>query len=306
MELNCTDLSFQAVAVIERDKNGDVLVVWCYPTLGSSIKSVSINRSGLKESINPPCRSIFSRFGSVWLYQIVAADVDQSAVQNIVSFCILVVSNRYYPEKYGTACKCLAEIYHLTGSTVQLLDAWMQFLEAYPVERYDLTLFKKLDPFRFFSIKDVINSFKDDAVYIWSTGTMKKRIALYNERLSSCLRLIPVLYLFAFCMQGWNNMRPYVTFSEEEIHDLKLTGTYLAGFTDPKIKERRDLYDLLIYDKEVIVISESRDFSAERFFRQHLFEYLQDAVQREEITSMGILEKMREITSTFLSCPSRF
>ena len=41
-------------------------------------------------------------------------------------------------------------------------------------------------------------------------------------------------------------MRPYVTLSEKEVEDLTTTGIYVAGFLDPAIRSREDLYDVLV------------------------------------------------------------
>lgn len=42
-----------------------------------------------------------------------------------------------------------------------------------------------------------------------------------------------------------------MTLSENEIEDLKSANVYCAGFTDETVKEREDLYDLLVDSKKI-------------------------------------------------------
>lgn len=46
--------------------------------------------------------------------------------------------------------------------------------------------------------------------------------------------------------QSWQILRPFMTLSTYEIEDLKSANVYCAGFTDETVKEREDLYDLLV------------------------------------------------------------
>lgn len=54
------------------------------------------------------------------------------------------------------------------------------------------------------------------------------------------------LCLAAGCGQNWSILRPFVTMSEPELAELRAAGVYVAGFMDPAIAERTDLYDLLV------------------------------------------------------------
>lgn len=60
------------------------------------------------------------------------------------------------------------------------------------------------------SFEDVIAMFDDQTIHIWSAVLMKKRIALYSERLGHVLKIIRALPLFAFHRQDWDILRPYV------------------------------------------------------------------------------------------------
>lgn len=55
------------------------------------------------------------------------------------------------------------------------------------------------------------------------------------------------------CFQNWNLLRPLCTLSEEEIKELTTAGIYIAGFVDPLIKSRQDLWDVLIDGAECTI-----------------------------------------------------
>lgn len=76
---------------------------------------------------------------------------------------------------------------------------------------------------------------------------MKKRVCVLAEDPSSLLRFIRALPLFVIHRMDWSLLRPLVTFHHEaELEDLRSAGVYVAGFVDPKIRQREDLWDLLV------------------------------------------------------------
>ena len=54
------------------------------------------------------------------------------------------------------------------------------------------------------------------------------------------------LPLFVWHRQNWNIIYPWLELEEKELSDLSSHGTYVAGFTDPAIEGRTDLYDLFV------------------------------------------------------------
>lgn len=60
------------------------------------------------------------------------------------------------------------------------------------------------------TFKDIIKLFDEQTIHIWSAILMKKRVAVYSDRLPHVLRVIRALPLFAFHRQDWDVLRPYV------------------------------------------------------------------------------------------------
>lgn len=52
--------------------------------------------------------------------------------------------------------------------------------------------------------------------------------------------------MFVWHRQAFDVLRPYVSMNEQEISDLKSNPVYCAGFTDPQVRDRDDLYDLFL------------------------------------------------------------
>ena len=59
--------------------------------------------------------------------------------------------------------------------------------------------------------------------------------------------------------QNWNVLYPHVDIDEAELNDLKSMSTYVAGFTDPAVESRAELYDVFVNGKKRrIVLLEER------------------------------------------------
>ena len=54
------------------------------------------------------------------------------------------------------------------------------------------------------------------------------------------------LPLFVWHRRNWNIVYPWLELDDVELTDLSTHGTYVAGFTDPAIEGRTDLYDLFV------------------------------------------------------------
>ena len=46
--------------------------------------------------------------------------------------------------------------------------------------------------------------------------------------------------------RNWNIVYPWLELDDMELDDLSTHGTYVAGFTDPGVEGRTDLYDLFV------------------------------------------------------------
>ena len=67
-------------------------------------------------------------------------------------------------------------------------------------------------------------------------------LSRFNSDCIHC-RTLP---LFVWHRQNWDIVYPQLELEETELSTLTSHGTYVAGFTDPAIEGRTDLYDLFV------------------------------------------------------------
>lgn len=66
------------------------------------------------------------------------------------------------------------------------------------------------------------------------------------------------LPLFVWHRQNWDMVYPHLDLEESELADLARHRTYVAGFTDPAVEGRTELYDLFINSKSLLVYAYSQ------------------------------------------------
>jgi hypothetical protein len=94
--------------------------------------------------------------------------------------------------------------------------------------------------------------FGESIILLWNAMMLKKRVVVVCSKLNLLLRCIRSIPLFVWHRQAWDTMRPFVTLNDSELLDLKNAGVYVAGFVDQEIKDREELYDLLVDCKCVL------------------------------------------------------
>eukprot|EP00658_Telonema_sp_P-2_P038696 TRINITY_DN27710_c0_g1_i2.p1 TRINITY_DN27710_c0_g1~~TRINITY_DN27710_c0_g1_i2.p1 ORF type:complete len:178 (+),score=47.37 TRINITY_DN27710_c0_g1_i2:242-775(+) len=99
---------------------------------------------------------------------------------------------------------------------------------------------------------------------------MSKRIVLYSNsihKLQHTIRAIPLLAWHRGSV--WDSIRPFISLDNlAEIADLDTSRFYVAGFNDPAIQSRPELYDLFIdVDTQNFVVA---DHAASDFGLCHL------------------------------------
>ena len=84
------------------------------------------------------------------------------------------------------------------------------------------------------------------------------------------------------------------TNTEEEIDELKRSAIYVAGFTDPSIKRRTDLYDVLvdISGREVIVSEPVQDGFALTSLHKDVGSFLMKAMENDEVEDKPVIMEL--------------
>lgn len=107
------------------------------------ITQVAIARASLDQALQSPLFS-FSKFGPSWIYQLSIQNPKSTpSLNRVASFCIVTVTKSFNPEKYGTLCKCLSDIYATTGTPVKVLEAWLIAVRGAQLDGYEPLSFTK-------------------------------------------------------------------------------------------------------------------------------------------------------------------
>ncbi|KAF2073893.1 hypothetical protein CYY_004781 [Polysphondylium violaceum] len=307
------DISLEdSISIFEKDLNSDVLLTWCFPSINDQLRQVLLNKTSLeKEKIS--LNFSFSKYKNTWIY-IHTTSIDHSSgtipesLKRVAAFSICITRNHFNPEKYSSLASILSNVYLALGDCSKLLECQLRVINRGQFDVGALGKFvdSSFDVRRSYlatSIKDVIRLFGEEIILIWSAMAMKKRVVVYSEKLISLLKVIRALPLFVFHRQNWNILRPYVSINDLEIKDLQSTGIYCAGFVDPSIKSRDDLYDILIdlSSKEVSISSYSKDQFVLGSFHKDLLRFMLESLDNDEVSDQALIKglnmKMKELLS---------
>ena len=115
------------------------------------------------------------------------------------------------------------------------------------------------------SLSGVAQIYGIESIIIYNALLLKKKVVVYAPRLDTLLDfcrydgieihcftvgyvcvLFRVLPQFVWHRQNWNIVYPNMSIDEFELEGLQGHGTYVAGFTDPAVEARTDLYDLFV------------------------------------------------------------
>ncbi|EGC30361.1 hypothetical protein DICPUDRAFT_41536 [Dictyostelium purpureum] len=317
--MTTTSISLEdSVTIFEKDLNSDVLLTWCFPSLDETLRSVILQRTSLLQD-KISLQFSFSKFKNQWIYIYTTAVDQQPAAQDgqqppsipdclkrVVAFSVVLVRNHFNPEKYGSLAQIMSNVYKMTGDCSKLLECQLRVFNRgqFDVGAMGKFVDSNFDVRRSYlstNIKDVIQLFGEEIILVWSAMAMKKRIAVYSEKLASLLKVIRAFPLFVFHRQNWNILRPYVTINDVELKDLTTTGVYVAGFTDPSIKSREELYDILVdlSSKEVTIASHAKDQFLLSSLHKDVLKFLLASLEDEEVTDQqvikGLNQKMKDL-----------
>eukprot|EP01117_Protostelium_nocturnum_P009415 TRINITY_DN3358_c0_g1_i1.p1 TRINITY_DN3358_c0_g1~~TRINITY_DN3358_c0_g1_i1.p1 ORF type:complete len:355 (-),score=111.44 TRINITY_DN3358_c0_g1_i1:39-1103(-) len=240
-----------SAVLLEKDVHGDVLPIWSFPDISSQLSEVVVARSGLQhETI--PLQYSFSRFGSQWIYSFIQIKSEDSELsEQVDAIQVSLVATDFNPEKYVELTKLMANLYIATGTPLKVAECWLSVFAkgSYNGGEFGVFSSSQHDPRNAFiasSIKDVIRLFGEDIVLIWSALMMKKRIVVVGSKMAPLLKVCRALPTLVWHRQNWDIVRPFVLPNDNEIEDLKESKVYVAGFTDDSIRDREDLYDILV------------------------------------------------------------
>jgi hypothetical protein len=152
-------------------------------------------------------------------------------------------------------------------------------------------------------IKPVIAKFGVETILIYIAVLLKKRIAVLCSDVNELHTLVRTFPQFVYKRQDWSIIRPNVGTTNDEIADLVAVGSsYIAGFTDPSITIREDLYDLIVdvNGGSVTYASHAADTFAMGKVHKEIAMYMVEAAGDEEVSEKEVLKALMAKTDMLM------
>jgi len=292
----------EGVAILEKDKAGDVLVTWSYPGLDKDLADVVVERSHLRSESGPPLPFIWSKYKTVWLHVHTTSNPTGhtfGALPQVAAVALVLVTKTFNPEKWAALSGLLASVYTASGSPVKVLECYLSVFTKGKVDAAAYGTFVDSDhdvrrAYLVTSVKDITNLFGIETIILWSAILMKKRIVVYCDNLALLLKIIRGLPLFVWHRQDWDILRPHTNMTDTQLEELHTAGIYIAGFTDPAIKLKKDYYDVLVdVDTRTISVAEeaASDFKMGAFHKE-LATWLVQSCENPDIPAQSVIKDL--------------
>eukprot|EP00160_Parvularia_atlantis_P004159 Unigene1349_Nuclearia_a/m.4286 Unigene1349_Nuclearia_a/g.4286 ORF Unigene1349_Nuclearia_a/g.4286 Unigene1349_Nuclearia_a/m.4286 type:complete len:347 (+) Unigene1349_Nuclearia_a:16-1056(+) len=288
-----------ALALVERDRNADVLVTWSYPLLPEGCDAAVLPKMALGDPAVPPPPFLFLRHKELWVYAVTTTATPFPGLPKISAASTILFAKNFNPEKYRDLATKLLAVHTASGAPPRVLQAYLAVMArgahdfGGSLGPFALGDYDDRRALTMVGLKDLISSFKTESILIYNAVLLKKRIVVYSasvERLQQATRTLPAL---AWHRQNWALVRPYVLWNDTELQELSTLGVYIAGFTDRSIENREDLYDLFldVDDSTAIVAQQAKgDFMMGKAHKE-LVQFLIATAQDAENNSEGQLIK---------------
>lgn len=204
--------------------------------------------------------------------------------------------------------KLLSAIYSATGEPAKLLQCHLDVFTKNQFENGKFGKFvdSEFDNRRAFlvsSLKDIIRLFGEETILLWIAMLTKKRIVVFADKLGALQKVIRAIPLLVWHRQNWNILRPYVTLNQSEVSEMMASGVYVAGFTDPVLKSKENVYDLYvdISARTISVATHAKDNFTLGNFHQDLASFLVSSAEDEETTDQTLIKNLAMKTKDLLT-----
>ncbi|XP_008320405.1 DENN domain-containing protein 10 [Cynoglossus semilaevis] len=240
-----------SVGLIEKDANGDTLWVWCYPSVDSNLRQVLLSKCCLTQQGRDFHTFVFGQFCGTWYY-ITTVEVQESTpLKKVTHFSIALTAKDFNPEKYAALSRILCRMYIKHGSPVKMMEAYLTVLikgicqsdenGSFLIKDYDVR-----KAYLAGSIKDVVSQFGMETIILYTAVMLKKRIVVHHPRIEALLEFTRVLPALSWHRKDWSILHPYVDLNDTEVEDLQKCPGYIAGFVEPEVVNRPELFDVYV------------------------------------------------------------
>ncbi|KAJ3610941.1 hypothetical protein NHX12_023031 [Muraenolepis orangiensis] len=289
-----------SVGLIEKDVNGDTLWVWCYPSVTAEERRVLLSKCCLTQDSRDLHAFVFGQFRRTWYYITTVEIQEHTALKKVTHFSIVVTTKDFNPEKYAAFSRVLCRMYIKHGSPVKMMESYIAVLTkgicqsdengSFLIKNYDVR-----KAYLAGSVKDVVAQFGMETVILYSAVMLKKRIVVHHPRIE---------VLLEFTRKDWSILHPYVHLTDIELDDLKKCPGYVAGFTNPEVGNRADLFDVYVNlpDSTITVSPTAKEAMAMGKVHKDIGQLIvQSAEDADRTDAQDISVKTKEILANLMA-----
>eukprot|EP00794_Sanderia_malayensis_P005220 gene5220-5876_t len=299
-----------AVGFIEKDKNGDVIWTWTYPSVQKDLKELLIGKCSLSTADDSQdARLCFGKFKGIWYYFSVCSVNGNEKLPWVTDASIVVTSKEFNPELYRAIGSFLLKLYIESGTPVSILEAYLSILtKGFVEDKNDGSILTISDYDQKAAkmkvcLKEIIQMFGMETILIYTALLLKKRVAVFCNKMDTLLHVCRSLPALVWHRQDWDVLFPYSSLDTNEIHDLQSHQSYIAGFIDPTVEERPDLYDVFVnvQDGEVFINPDSKEYFQMGKLHKEIAASLVKAANDEDVTEQAIIKSLMVKTKDIIS-----
>ncbi|XP_058237019.1 DENN domain-containing protein 10 isoform X1 [Hemibagrus wyckioides] len=255
-----------SIGLIEKDVNADTLWVWCFPAVSTELRELLMRKCCLSRDSPELHAFVFGQYHRNWYYLTTTEVQEPTALSKVTHFSIVITAKDFNPEKYAAFSRVLCRMYMKHGSPVKMMEGYIAVLTkgicqsdengSFLIKDYDVR-----KAYLAGSVKDVVSQFGMETIILYTALMLKKRIVIYHPRVEALLEFTRALPALTWHRKDWSILHPYVHLEDRELDNLRSCTGYVAGFVDPEVINRSDLFDVFVNlpDSEITIAQHAKE-----------------------------------------------
>ena len=158
------------LAIIEHDINDDVLVVFTYPGLSSSLQTVCVQRAAVEGTASS---FIYFKVKNDWVY-ILTHSVSDSISRDVTNASIVLVTNLFNPERFNAQLDFMHKGYIETLDPTKALEVYLRICVSGKFESYQDANYVSCADISV--LKELFDILGQEFIIVWNAVLLKKRI----------------------------------------------------------------------------------------------------------------------------------